>query len=123
MTTNLNQRLGLFICSALAVMVLLFHFPFEGYVTEVTSTVPAIGIRCPNADIETMRKMGAVAFNDAMAACSDKTYTDELPFADWRSSGAITYWFASPLHALISVMCIFAVCGIWMWAVRPQLKD
>jgi hypothetical protein len=103
-------------------MVLLLHFPFEGYVTEVTYTVPAIGVRCPGG-IEAMREMGAEAYNSAITACSDKTYTKELPPEDWRSSGAIIYWFASPLHSFISIMCIFAVGVIWGWAVKSPLKE
>ncbi|MDF4205194.1 hypothetical protein P2W50_01120 [Pseudomonas protegens] len=115
---NKHQRIALLLTLAMTILVLLLHFPFDGYVTEITSTVPSF-TRCPKADLQTMRAMGAEEFNNALAACQEKVFVTELPISDWRSNGAPIYWFASPIHALATALSILLIGLAWFFSVRP----
>lgn len=105
---------------ALSILVLLLHFPFDGYVTESSYTVPSF-TACPKGDPEALlRQLGAELFNTAISACQDKYVTNELPFTDWRSNGAAIYWLASPTHALTAFLCILVFGLSWFFSVRAR---
>ncbi|KPY25678.1 hypothetical protein [Pseudomonas coronafaciens] len=46
---NPHQRTALLVTLALSLLVLLLHFPFDGYVTESSSIIPSF-IGCPKGD-------------------------------------------------------------------------
>lgn len=117
---NLQQRLALLTTLALSILVLLLHFPFDGYVTESSYTVPSL-TACLKGDPKALlRELGAEQFNTAISACQDKYVTKELPFTDWRSNGAAIYWLTSPTHALTTILCILLLGLSWFFSVRPR---
>ncbi len=104
----------------LSILVLLLHFPFDGYVSEYSYTVPSF-TACPQGDLkQRLRELGAEEFNKAIQACSDDYVTKEFPISDWRSNGAPIYWFASPIHALASILAIWVIGLVWYFSVRPK---
>lgn len=106
---NSQQRAALLATLALSILVLLLHFPFDGYVSEYSYTVPSL-TACPKGDpTESLRKLGAEAFNKVISACQDEYVTKELPLTEWRSSGAAIYWLAFPMHALAVVISILII--------------
>jgi len=115
---NKNQRIAMLLTLAMTILVLLLHFPFDGYVTEVTSAVPSF-TKCPKADLQTMRTMGVEEFNNALAACEEKVFITKLPISDWSSIGAPAYWFTSPIHALATTLSILLIGLAWFFSVRP----
>jgi len=114
-----SQRFGLFAAFTAVLSVLVLHFPFDGYVTEYTYTTPSF-TKCPAANLETMRDMGAEKFNAAIKDCQDTFVTKQIPFSEWRSNGALIYWFATPFHAILAIIFIGLVGGVWLWAARPK---
>lgn len=114
-----KRYFGLFATFVAVLFVLLLHFPFDGYINEYSYTIPSFK-KCPNANIETMREMGAEKFNAAIAGCQDVAVTKQLPFSEWRSNGALIYWFSTPPHAIWVVIFIVVIGGLWQWAARPK---
>ncbi|MGV6953161.1 hypothetical protein [Pseudomonas chlororaphis] len=82
MNINVYQRFGIFSTLAAMLLVVLLHFPFDGYDNEYSYTIPPL-TPCPRGDLlTTMREIGAEKFNEALAACQDKYVIEERPFSD-----------------------------------------
>lgn|GEM_PF-2707350 len=112
---NSQPRVALLATMAFSILILLLHFPFDGYVTESSYTVPSF-TACPKGDPKTLlRELGAEQFNKAISACQDKIVTNELPFTEWRSTGAAVYWLASPIHALATIFAILVIGLSWFF--------
>lgn len=104
----------------MSILVLLLHFPFDGYVSEYSYEVPSF-TACPQGDLkQRLRELGAEKFNKAIQACQDEYVTKELPISDWRSNGAPIDWFASPTHALASILAIWVIGLVWYLSARPK---
>lgn len=117
---NSQQRVALLAALAFSLLILLLHFPFDGYVTESSYTVPSL-TTCPKGDPKALlRELGAEQFNKALSACQDKFVTNELPFTEWRSNGATIYWLAFPIHALTTILSILVIGLSWFFSVRPR---
>ena len=122
LNVNSNQRLSLLATLALSVLILLLHFPFDGYVTQQSYTVPSF-TACPNGDLkERLRELGAEEFNKALTACQEQLVIVELPLSGWRSNGAITDWLASPIHTLVVIISIITLGVACFSAMRPPKK-
>ncbi|RMU83434.1 hypothetical protein ALP22_200170 [Pseudomonas coronafaciens pv. porri] len=120
---NPHQRTALLVTLALSLLVLLLHFPFDGYVTESSSIIPSF-IGCPKGDPKALlRELGAEQFNAAISACQDKYVTNELSFTSWRSNGAAIYWLTSPTHALTAVLCIIVFGLSWFSSATPRSQS
>lgn len=114
-----NQRIALLVMLASSILILLLHFPFDGYVTRYSYTVPSF-TACPKGDLkDRLRELGAAEFNKAVTACQDKFVVADLPFAEWRSNGAVSYWFASPVHTLVAFISIVIFGAVCFLAMRP----
>ncbi|MBH3370910.1 hypothetical protein I5R92_26825 [Pseudomonas carnis] len=114
------HRLVLLATLTVLILILLLHFPFDGYANEYSYSVPSL-TACPKGDlIQKMRELGAEEFNKAVLACQDDFVTKELPISDWRSNGAPIYWFASPVHALVTALAILTIGLVWFFSVRPK---
>ncbi|MCK9814605.1 hypothetical protein M1B35_10830 [Pseudomonas sp. MAFF 302046] len=117
---NAHQRFALLATLAMSILVLLLHFPFDGYVTEYSYTSPSLTV-CPRGDLlQKMRELGAEEFNKAMVACQDKDVPVELPMSDWRSNGAPVYWFSSPIHAIATIISILVIGLAWFFSARSK---
>jgi hypothetical protein len=117
---NPQRRAALLATLALSILILLLHFPFDGYVTESNYTVPSFTV-CPKGDPKALlRELGAEQFNTAISSCQDRYVTNELPFNDWRSNGAAIYWLASPTHALAAFLCTLVLGLSWFFSIRPS---
>lgn len=117
---NSQPRVALLATMAFSILILLLHFPFDGYVTKSSYTVPSL-TACPKGDPKTLlRELGARQFNKALVACQDKYVTNELPFTEWRSTGAAIYWLASPVHALATILAILVIGLSWFITARPR---
>ncbi|MGX5797707.1 hypothetical protein ACWHY4_28815 [Pseudomonas sp. E2-15] len=104
----------------MSLLVLLLHFPFDGYVAEYSYSVPSL-TACPKGDLmQKMRELGAEEFNKAIQDCQPDFVTKELPISDWRSVGAPIYWFASPIHALVTVLAILIIGLACFFSFRPK---
>lgn len=117
--TNVH-RLILLATLTMLIVVLLLHFPFDGYVSEYSYSVPSL-TACPKGDLmQKMRELGADEFNKAIRACQDAFVTKVLPISDWRSNGAPIYWFASPVHAFVTVLAILIIGLACFFSIRPK---
>ncbi|MHB2242071.1 hypothetical protein [Pseudomonas monsensis] len=117
-----NQRLALLATLALSTLILLLHFPFDGYVTQHSYTVPSF-TACPKGDLkERLRELGSEEFNKALTACQEKLIIAELPLSGWRSNGAISDWLASPTHTLVAIISIITFGIACFFAMRPPQK-
>ena len=117
-----NQRVTLLATLALSTLILLLHFPFEGYVTQHSYTVPSF-TACPKGDLkERLRELGAEEFNKAITVCQEKFIIAELPLSGWRSNGAISDWFASPIHTLVAFISINTFGIACFFAMTPQQR-
>ncbi len=115
-----NQRIALLTTLVLSMLILLLHFPFDGYVTQHSYTVPSL-TACPEGNLrERLRELGAEAFNKTLTACQGRSVIAELPLSGWRSNGAATYWLASPTHALVAVISIVTFGIARFLAMRPS---
>lgn len=116
-----NQRIALLATLASSTLILLLHFPFDGYVTQHSYTVPSF-TACPEGDLkERLRELGAEEFNKALTACQEKLVVAELPLSEWRSNGAVSYWLGSPIHTLVAVISIVVFGIACFFAMRsPQ---
>ncbi len=116
-----NQRIALLATLALSALILLLHFPFDGYTTQHSYTVPSF-TACPKGDLkERLRELGAEKFNNTLTACQGKFVVAELPLSEWRSNGAAIYWLASPIHTLVAVISIITFGIASFFAMRsPQ---
>jgi len=113
-------RLVLLATLTMLILVLLLHFPFDGYVSDYSYSIPSL-TACPKGDLtEKMRELGAEEFNKAIQACQDAFVTKELPISDWRSNGAPIYWFASPVHAFVTVLAILIIGLACFFSIRPK---
>ncbi|MGU9817584.1 hypothetical protein ACU684_19565 [Pseudomonas sp. LF135] len=114
------HRLVLLATLTMLILVLLLHFPFEGYVSEYSYSVPPL-TACPKGDlVQKMRELGAEEFNKAIQACQPDFVTKELPISDWRSNGAPIYWFASPVHTFVTVLAILIIGLACFFSIRPK---
>ena len=114
------QRAVLLGTLTMSLLVLLLHFPFDGYVAEYSYSVPPL-TTCPKGDLmQKMRELGAEEFNKAIQACQPDFVTKELPFSEWRSNGSPIHWFASPIHALVTVLAILITGLACFVSVRPR---
>ncbi|MGY1890668.1 hypothetical protein [Pseudomonas sp. SDT291_1_S447] len=114
---NTHQRVALLVTLAASILVMLLHFPFDGYVTKFETTLPSF-TACPRGDLQSMRALGAEAFNNALAACQPKSVITELLITDWHSNGAPIFWFASLLHALATILSVLLIGLAWFFSAR-----
>lgn len=123
MAVNISsaQRIALLTTLALSILILLLHFPFDGYATQHSYTVPSF-TACPKGDLkERLRELGAEEFNKTLTACQGTFVVAELPLSQWRSNGAAIYWLASPIHTLATVIFIITFGIASFFAMRsPQ---
>jgi hypothetical protein len=121
MSVNSNQRIALLTTVALSILIILLHFPFDGYVTQHRYIVPSF-TACPKGDLkEKLRELGAEEFNKALAECQGKFVISDLPPSEWQSKGAAIYWLASPIHTLLAVISIITFGSVWFFAMRSLL--
>ncbi len=118
---NTIQRSGFFgLLAAIAVVVLL-HFPFEGYTVYQLETNPNKHL-CPSKEeLEKFNK--TVPDTDLHARLEFLKHCYEAeeklrPFSEWRSDKPIIPWFASTLHTAITVALLLGLGLFWLWVFR-----
>lgn len=123
---NLIQRRGFFGTLALALLVLLLHFPFGGYEVERYVTTQFGYGPCPNPSLEDIMKMTSEqsAQNlEATKRCTDSGEMQTLPFPEWRSKTPIIEWFGSLVHTIAALAFTLSIGGIWFWIFRTHDGD
>lgn len=122
---NPVQRRGFFFSLAIASLILLLHFPFEGYDFEhYVTTRYGVGT-CPiGADVA--MKMPPEQLDQYMKdlrRCSDDGETQIRPFTEWKSKAPIIDWFGSVVHATTALIFALSLGGIWLWVFRTHNND
>lgn len=124
---NLKQRQGFFMSVALAALILLLHFPFDGYddIEHLVITRYGSGECPPHMTIELMREMTAeeiVKVVDARKQCSNDEEMQLRSPLEWKSKAPIVPWFGSLLHAIVALSFSLALGAFWIWTFRTQKK-
>lgn len=97
---NIAQRVGYFSTIAMLLVLLLLHFPFQGY--TITESV-VVG-----------RTPGCTRDQDFTPACPGLYGNEFLSFADWRSDAPIFPWFGSVSHVLVLAALIGGLCLVFL---------
>lgn len=95
-----RQRIGMFVGSCLAIVVLLAHNPFNGYLTETPWTNP-LTPECLNvakADVRTMTQADIDRSIEQAKQCAREGSRD-LPFPQWTSAQPWVGWIDGESHA------------------------
>ena len=120
---NTVQRRGFFSSLAIASLVLLLHFPFEGYdIDHYVTTRYGFG-PCPNPSADDAMKMTSEQFDQYMKdlrRCSDDGETQIRPLTEWNSKAPIIDWFGSVIHATTALVFALSLGGIWLWVFRTH---
>jgi hypothetical protein len=121
---NPVQRQGFFGSLAIAALVLLLHFPFEGYDMEHYAITRYGSGPCPaKVGLEQIKKMTSEEMNqffDANRRCSDETELQLLPLVEWKSKAPIVAWFGSLVHAIAAIVFSLSLGGVWLWVFRTH---
>lgn len=89
-----QKRIPLAIAIFASAILVLLHYPFDGYQTEVWFG-------------------GGGSYIVA-------TRPSELPISLWHSRGAVISWLGTLKHLAISLAIIWTAFGLWVWASRKQ---
>ena len=118
---NSVQRSGFFVSLALAVVVLLLHFPFEGYVVNQWVVIRHGTGECPRTSREELK----ISTNEQIRKqieeyrlCTDESQEQLRPFNEWRSYSPVIPWFGSVLHTLIALCFVIGLGLTWLWIFR-----
>ena len=118
---NSVQRSGFFVSLALAVVVLLLHFPFEGYAVNQWVVIRHGTGECPRTSREELK----ISTNEQIRKqieeyrlCTDESQEQLRPFNEWRSYSPVIPWFGSVLHTLIALCFVIGLGLTWLWIFR-----
>lgn len=121
---NHIQRRGFFGSLAIASLILLLHFPFEGYdIEHYVTTNYGYGPCPPYRSVEYVMKMTLEQMEqDAKDAkrCSNHGEMQIRPFVEWKSTSPIIEWFGSLVHAIVVLVFILSLGAIWLWVFRTH---
>ncbi len=121
---NPVQRQGFFGSLAIAALVLLLHFPFEGYdIEHYVTTRYGFGPCAPQVSVEQINKMTSEETNqhfEANKSCSDDGELRILPLVEWKSKAPVIAWFGSLVHAIAALAFSLSLGGIWLWVFRTH---
>lgn len=120
---NSVQRRGFFGALAITFLILLLHFPFEGYDNEDLVTTHRGYGTCPSLGADGLRTMTAEQFRqygEDMKRCSDSMELQDKPLSEWRSKAPIVEWFGSLVHSLIALIFTISIGGLWLWVFRTH---
>lgn len=118
---NPVQRRGFFSSLAIASLVLLLHFPFDGYDIEHYVTTRYGFGPCPSAEgAMNMTSEQLDQYMKDLRRCSDDGETQIRPFNEWRSKAPIIDWFGSVTHAATALVFALSLGGIWLWVFRTH---
>lgn len=121
---NPVQRQGFFGSLAIASLVVLLHFPFEGYEIEhYVTTRYGFGPCAPDVSLEQVMKMTSEETNQRFEAnkrCSNDGEFQIRPFAEWKSKAPIIAWFGSVVHAITALVFSLSLGGMWLWVFRSH---
>ena len=119
---NSVQRSGFFVSLALAVVVLLLHFPFEGYAVNQWVVIRHGTGECPRTGgIEELKASTNEQIRQRIEEdrlCRDESEEQLRPFNEWRSYSPVIPWFGSVLHTLIALCFVIGLGLIWLWIFR-----
>ena len=105
---NPVQRRGFFSSLAIASLVLLLHFPFEGYdIDHYVTTSYGTG-HCKSSSYEDLQ------------ICMDRGEIQIKPFNEWKSRAPVIDWFGSLVHAIAALVFALSLGGIWLWVFRTH---
>ena len=123
---NSIQRKGYFTTLTVFCLILLLHFPFEGYeIDQYVITRYGHG-NCPRPSLDEAKKMTIEQLNkygDDIKRCNNDVENQIRPFSDWRSNAPIIQWFGNVLHALIAAFFTYLIGGLWIWIFRSRDND
>lgn len=120
---NMTQRIGFFVALAISVLVLLLHFPFEGYDNDHFVITRYGTGPCPNITKERLKTMTYAELTESFDATRRCTNDEELqvrPFSEWESKGAIVPWFSSVPHAIAGLVFALGLGALWVWVFRAE---
>lgn len=118
---NSVQRIGLFVSLALAALVLMLHYPFEGYYFESFVTTYYGQGPCPGLeDLKKATSETLAQVNEAAVKCNDAGEMQTIPFSDWRSNAPIIEWFGSVAHAISAIVFVLLLGLMWLWLFRTS---
>lgn len=92
---NMMQRVGVFAVLICFMAILVAHAPWAGYVSEIPGTT----------------------FPNFPQANSDAT---ELPFLEWRSQGAMFFWFLTVRNVCIALLLLSVALIVWLFLFRTR---
>jgi hypothetical protein len=121
---NPIQQKGFFVSLAIAALVLLLHFPFDGYDYEhYVITRYSIGPcnRPPDVSVGQIKEMSYEELRqrqEAIKGCFNEGEFQTLPFFDWKSKAPIIAWFGSVVHVIAAFVFSLSLAGIWLWVFR-----
>lgn len=112
---NVIQRSGFFASLAAIAVVLLLHFPFEGYTAYRWETNPNRHL-CPSEE-EFKKPVRDADYYERLKYCYEAE--EKLrPFSEWRSDKPIIPWFGSTLHTAVTVALLLVLGLFWLWVFR-----
>lgn len=92
------QRISLLTTLALSILILLLHFPFDGYATQHSYTVPSF-TACPKGDLkERLRELGAEEFNKTLTACQGRSWSRSFHYPNGEAMVRLST--GSPLRSI-----------------------
>ncbi len=110
-----GQRIGMFVGSCLAIVVLLAHNPFNGYLTETPWTNP-LTPECLNlakADVRTMTQADIDRSIEQANQCSREGSRD-LPFSQWTSAQPWAGWMRNLMRMLLLEGAVVLLTTLWV---------
>lgn len=120
---NGTQRVGFFSSLAIAALIILFHFPFEGYDIEHRVVTRYASSNCHIATLDELNKMTEAKLQEEarkQSLCSEESEMHLRPFSEWRSQAPIVEWFGSLAHAIAALCFVLVLGATWLWVFRTN---
>ncbi|KGS06591.1 hypothetical protein [Burkholderia pseudomallei] len=111
-----SQRIALFCGLFIALSTLLAHNPLDGYVTEVTWTVPPSS-DCPNPTLDELKAMSQADIDRNMVLTRKFCGGYEsraLPLSQWTSTQPMIGWLGNLVHLLAAEVTIAMLTALWI---------
>lgn len=110
------QRIGLFVGAVIAVLAVLAHNPFNGYVTAVTWANPP-GPQCPHPTEAEVRAMSNAELTHSYEL--SKQYCGGLESRDldlslWRSADPFIFWLGWVTHFIAFECAVILLTLLWL---------
>ncbi|MGF6410984.1 disulfide bond formation protein DsbB [Paraburkholderia sp. MM5482-R2] len=116
------QRMGLFVGAVIAVLAVLAHNPFNGYVTEVAWTVPP-GPQCPRpteAEVRAMSDAELMRNLELTKKYCGGLESRDLDFSLWRSADPFISWLGWVTHFIAFQCAVVLLTILWVALSRES---